>query len=51
MSDQQPIDIGKPFDFRWMDEHNRIAAKYAGEPDELPRCYGANMTTARPVFP
>ena len=32
MSDE-PIDIGKPFDFRWMDKHNRLDGQYERESD------------------
>jgi DNA-binding MltR family transcriptional regulator len=30
---EDPIDIGKPIDFRWMDKQNRLGAKYENESD------------------
>lgn len=39
----EPIDIGKPIDFRWMDKHNHLSAKYGDESDRAAALLAASF--------
>jgi DNA-binding MltR family transcriptional regulator len=42
-NDSEPIDIGKPFDLRWMDDYNRLSAAYEGESDRAAALLAASF--------